>query len=300
MFSTTTRKPTPGGISRVPVRPRGVLQRACACGGTPGPTGECAECRRKRLGLQRAPAPAVAEGKAPSSVHDVIRSSGQPLDERTRTDMESRLGFDFGDVRIHTGTAAQASADEVDARAYTVGNHVVFGEGAWVPHTREGRLLLAHELVHVMQQADAGYQAAIEMGRPGDRHEVEAEHVADRAVHGHALPEGGLQRSGPQVARFGGKCTGEKIGYWSSYTAAIASCGGAIITSETGIGLVLLGAACVASIGAFIASIIALKNCMESDPDADRREIERLRAEQERMERRLRQVEELLGEEESE
>ena len=28
------------------------LQRKCACGGTPGPTGECEECRRKRVGLQ--------------------------------------------------------------------------------------------------------------------------------------------------------------------------------------------------------------------------------------------------------
>jgi len=27
----------------------GVLQRKCACGGTPGPTGECEACRQKKL-----------------------------------------------------------------------------------------------------------------------------------------------------------------------------------------------------------------------------------------------------------
>jgi hypothetical protein len=31
---------------------RRTLQRKCACGGTPGPDGECAACRRKRLAMQ--------------------------------------------------------------------------------------------------------------------------------------------------------------------------------------------------------------------------------------------------------
>lgn len=300
MFTTTpSRSRTPHGVTACPSRSRGVLQRSCACGGTPGPTGECAQCRRKRLGLQRESTSALARGKAPRSVHGVIRSGGRPLDDRTRTDMESRLGFDFGGVRIHTDTAARESASQVDARAYTVGNHVVFGEGAWVPDSAEGRRLLAHELVHVMQQADMGYQSALEIGQPGDRFEVEADRMSARAMDGGVMhgrgAEGGVQQSGAQVSRLGGKCLTEKIAYWSSATAMVASCGGAILTSETGIGLILLGAACVASIGAYIASIISLANCMESDPDADRREIERLRAEQEAMERRLRQVEEMMG-----
>lgn len=285
----------PSARARAP-SPLRVLQR-CSCGKSRGPSGECAECRKKPLGLQReAATAAVAEGRAPPSVHDVIRSAGRLLDEATQTEMESRLGFDFGGVRIHTDSAARESADHVDARAYTVGNHVVFGEGAYVPESAEGRRLIAHELVHVMQQADAGYNSALEIGRPGDAYEAEADRIAGRSVH----REAGVQRSGAQVSRFGGKCLTEKISYWSTYTAMIASCGGAIVTSETGVGLILLGAACVASIAGYIASIIALKNCSESDPDADRREIERLRAEQEAMQRRLRQIEELMGQGDSE
>ena len=39
----------PASASSFVPAPSGVLQRKCACGGTPGPTGECAACRRKRL-----------------------------------------------------------------------------------------------------------------------------------------------------------------------------------------------------------------------------------------------------------
>ncbi|MBK3589566.1 DUF4157 domain-containing protein, partial [Streptomyces sp. MBT57] len=54
-----------------------------------------------------------------SAVHDVLRAPGRPLDDATRTDMEARLGADFSDVRIHSDSAAKASAAEVGARAYT-------------------------------------------------------------------------------------------------------------------------------------------------------------------------------------
>ncbi|GAA4660642.1 hypothetical protein GCM10023324_08110 [Streptomyces youssoufiensis] len=64
-----------------------------------------------------------------STVHDVLRSAGRPLGESLRTEMEARLGADFSDVRLHTGSRARASAAEVGARAYTSGNHVVIGQG---------------------------------------------------------------------------------------------------------------------------------------------------------------------------
>lgn len=65
-----------------------------------------------------------------SSVPDVLRAAGQPLDGAVRTEMEARLGADFSDVRLHTGPTAQRSAAEVGARAYTSGSHVVIG-AAW-------------------------------------------------------------------------------------------------------------------------------------------------------------------------
>jgi hypothetical protein len=61
-----------------------------------------------------------------------------------------------GDVRIHTGADAAASARSVQAQAYTVGNHIVFGAGRFAPATETGRQLIAHELVHVRQQASSG------------------------------------------------------------------------------------------------------------------------------------------------
>ncbi|WP_086741008.1 DUF4157 domain-containing protein [Streptomyces glaucescens] len=132
--------------------------------------------------VQRAAAPAVQR----SSVHDVVRSPGRPLDQATRTDMESRLGADFSDVRIHTGSAANASAAEVGARAYTSGNHVVLAADGRDAHT------LAHELTHVIQQrrgpvsgTDNG--AGLKVSDPSDRFEREAEANA-RAVMSRPAP----------------------------------------------------------------------------------------------------------------
>jgi hypothetical protein len=79
--------------------PSGLLQRKCACGGTPGVDGECAECRAKRLGSQRQ----VNDQAMPPIVHEVLRSPGQPLDASTRAFMEPRFGHDFSQVRVHTG-----------------------------------------------------------------------------------------------------------------------------------------------------------------------------------------------------
>ncbi len=73
--------------------------------------------------------------------------------------MERRLGYDFGQVRVHADTAAAESAAAIGALAYTVGRHVVFGAGQYAPNTQPGRRLLAHELAHVAQQA-AGAQIA--------------------------------------------------------------------------------------------------------------------------------------------
>ncbi|HEY2325605.1 MAG TPA: DUF4157 domain-containing protein [Thermoanaerobaculia bacterium] len=129
---------------------------------------------------------------APAIVHDVLRAPGQPLDRATRHHFGPRFARDFtrvapsqvpqklaigqaGDahereadafadnpgapasadlssIRVHTGTQAAQSARAVGARAYTVGNHIVFGAGEYAPQTSAGRRLLAHELAHAGQQ----------------------------------------------------------------------------------------------------------------------------------------------------
>jgi outer membrane protein OmpA-like peptidoglycan-associated protein len=148
---------------------------------------ECPECRQKRLQregtLQRAAVNSAPTNTAPPIVHDVLNSSGQPLDGGTRAFMEPRFGHDFSGVRIHTDARAAESARSVNALAYTVGKNVVFGTGQYSPGTSEGRKLLAHELTHVVQQFDQPSQSQLQ-GRMvinvvGDHYEQEAERMAD-------------------------------------------------------------------------------------------------------------------------
>lgn len=96
----------------------------------------------------------VSEGAdtVPASVNTVIRGSGRPLEPTLRQNMESRFGHDFSQVRVHTGSAAEQSAENLNAHAYTVGHNIVFGSGQAALGTSSGRKLLAHELTHVVQQ----------------------------------------------------------------------------------------------------------------------------------------------------
>jgi hypothetical protein len=167
----------------------GYIQRKCACGGTSGPGGECAACRKKRLDLQRQPNVSGAPSTAPSSVHDTLRMAGQPLDSTTRGWMEARLGHDFSKVRVHTGSQAAASTQAVQARAYTVGQQIVFAPGQYAPATPGGRWLLAHELAHTVQQAGAGSaaQARLVVGAAHDPAEAEADRMADQVLGGGSL-----------------------------------------------------------------------------------------------------------------
>jgi len=95
--------------------------------------------------------------EAPPSVDRALAMSGSPLDALLRQDMETRFGHDFSQVRVHQGAAADQSARDVGAQAYTVGRDIVFGAGQFAPASGAGRRLLAHELTHTIQQvATAG------------------------------------------------------------------------------------------------------------------------------------------------
>jgi outer membrane protein OmpA-like peptidoglycan-associated protein len=91
---------------------------------------------------------------AHTSVDQALASPGRLLEPTLRQDMEQRFGYDFSGVRVHTDAAAEQSAREVSAHAYTVGQDVVFGAGRFAPRTQEGRRLIAHELTHVLQQQE--------------------------------------------------------------------------------------------------------------------------------------------------
>ena len=133
---------------------QGILQRKCACEGSPGMTGECAACSKKRQGnLQRSAVSNESTNGVPPIVHDVLRSPGQPLDAATRSFMEPRFGHDFSKVRVHTGVKAADSARAVNALAYTVGQEIVLDEAFYSPNSEQGMFLLAHELAHTVQQS---------------------------------------------------------------------------------------------------------------------------------------------------
>jgi Domain of unknown function (DUF4157) len=128
--------------------------------------------------LQRA---AGTAGPEPTSVPEVLRGAGRPLEPGVKARMEETLDADFSQVRVHTDTVAQRSTTEIGARAYTSGEHVVLGSGAHDLHT------LAHELWHVRQQrhgpvAGTDTGDGLSISDPHDRFEREAEMVADRVV----------------------------------------------------------------------------------------------------------------------
>ncbi|MGW7021158.1 eCIS core domain-containing protein [Streptomyces decoyicus] len=126
-----------------------------------------------------------------SPVEDVLRTPGRSLDDSVRADMESRLGADFSDVRVHTDAAAHESAESVNAHAYTSGAHIVFQRGRYDGSSAAGRHMLAHELTHVIQQR-TGPVAGTDRGDgtrvsdPSDRFEREAEANASRVMSGTA------------------------------------------------------------------------------------------------------------------
>jgi hypothetical protein len=122
-----------------------------------------------------------AVSKAPPIVGLALRGPSVPLDAETRAVMEHRLGTDLSHVRVHADEMAAESARAVHAAAYTVGNSVVFGPGRFAPRTEEGRNLIAHELVHTLQQHGAVATASagnLTMGQPDTAAEDEARSIA--------------------------------------------------------------------------------------------------------------------------
>ena len=137
-------------------------------------------------------------------MHDVISSGGRPLEADVRTDMESRMGHDFSDVRVHDDSAAASSAQAVNAHAYTVGSNVVFQRDKYDTSSMEGRTMLAHELTHVVQQRSGPVDGTpagdgVQVSDPSDRFEREAAANAERVMS--APAPAAVSPAGPSVQR---------------------------------------------------------------------------------------------------
>jgi hypothetical protein len=189
-----SREPGPARAGPTGVRAPGVLKRceagSCAC----GRTGDEEVVRPSSTASGSA-----AASVAPDSVRRALDSPGVPLDADTRTFFETRMGHDLGAVRIHSGPEAAASAVEISARAYTVGNSIVLGPGT-AKEVAPASGLLAHELTHVVQgtgPTPAG--APLHVGAAGSPAEREAEQVAAEVSRGGSVSVSG--RSSPALVR---------------------------------------------------------------------------------------------------
>jgi hypothetical protein len=108
--------------------------------------------------------------------------SGQPLDDGTRSFMESQFGQDFGDVKIHTDNAAAEASQQIQAQAFTTGRDIYFGKGGFQPQTSAGKETLAHELTHVIQQkadpvSGTSIGGGLSISDPADPYEQAASQV---------------------------------------------------------------------------------------------------------------------------
>lgn len=90
----------------------GILQRKCACGG------KCDECKKKETTVQRTSHAIDGPTAAQPTVHNGLRSAGQPQDTGTRASLEPSFGHDFSRLRIHADSPFAGSAISVRPHAY--------------------------------------------------------------------------------------------------------------------------------------------------------------------------------------
>jgi hypothetical protein len=191
----------------------------------------------------------------PVSIRDQL-GGGQSLPGSVRTRMELAFGTSFGHVRLHTGTNAALLSDRLNARAFTIGQHVAFGGGEFRPGTLAGDALIAHELAHVVQQGQSTTASSGPFhkgargagGQAVSAYEDDADVSAAGAVarlwtgaHGH-LSDIGRQamprmRSGLQLQRCGKQKGAEgpkaKLSVLEARTAAIKDAGDRLRAVDT-------------------------------------------------------------------
>ncbi len=180
----------------------------CSCGRTSCP--KCAARQAAAARVQTKERPAAHSEVDPDQAAAAMASltDGAPLDASLRSFFEPRFGADFARVRIHTGPQAEAAAERLNARAFTVGPDIVFGRGEFQPDSGEGRMLLAHELTHVMQQSAAAPVSSRVQRAPEDDYSDETYPQFVQRVRNRAVAR--LERNI------------EALGEWSGYIAGMS------------------------------------------------------------------------------
>lgn len=152
-------------------------------------SGQCEACSEKALSTQRT---AGNEGATSATVQEGLASPGKPLEEHTRRVMETGLGHDFSNVRVHVDERADAAARALGASAYTIGNDIAFASGKYDPESPAGKERIAHELTHVVQQRRNAGPAV----NASPAHEAEARNAGANVVAGKSVTIGQAAAAG--------------------------------------------------------------------------------------------------------
>jgi uncharacterized protein DUF4157 len=175
------------------------VQMKCACGGT------CSKCR-----------PETASGAAVANYLENA-GSGKPLQPETRTAMESKLGQDFGQVRVHDDEEAGEAARSLHAQAFTSGKDVFFAPGKYQSDPADP--LLAHELTHVAQQGGGNGSGAPHAALEQEAEQAEAMTTSPAGPLQVSSGPAGVQRKADDVpakvppAKSSGPSFFERIGH---------------------------------------------------------------------------------------
>ncbi|WP_406306457.1 DUF4157 domain-containing protein [Streptomyces sp. NBC_00885] len=162
---------------------------------------QTAQAERRRKRKER------AKSRTPEP-KNIVSGAGQPLDLSVRRELEEQLGHDFSRVRLHTDRDAGQLTEMLGADAVAVGQDIFFREGTYRPGTADGQRLLAHELLHTVQNPDGlgALRAGRDLGAvslPHQAMEREAESAAQALVRGEEqAPEVEPEQSTPGWLRY--------------------------------------------------------------------------------------------------
>jgi hypothetical protein len=117
-------------------------------------TGKKGRSKPGKLSLKSRSGANDMPAQSPASVMESL-GKGRPIENGMRSKMETAFASDFSDVQIHTDNRAAALSSNMNARAFTIGNHIAFASSEYRPGTLTGDALMAHELAHVTQQNSA-------------------------------------------------------------------------------------------------------------------------------------------------
>ncbi|MEO5889866.1 MAG: DUF4157 domain-containing protein [Ferruginibacter sp.] len=175
------------------------------------------EKKEEEKNIARKDSGAATNGVAATGAYiNSLGGKGNALPKEAQHFFGKKMGYDFSNVKIHTGTEAEQSAKNVNAKAYAIENDIVFNKGQYNPSSAEGKKLLAHELTHVVQQRENNHNL---LNRVTEDTELEKEKVDSFIVSGRATNTQSKIAYGCAGVNVQGQT---EANYTDSFTAAVS------------------------------------------------------------------------------